>query len=219
MFKQLTLLLRGSANQAADALAARNALTILDQQLRDAASAIEAAKRALAMAMAQDATELRRQAAAAARITHLEDQARAALAGGREDSALTAAQAMAALQLDQADAAQARMLLAQEITRLRAQLGDAERRHAALTRGRHLARLSEAVRRTRLHGFNPGALDGAEATLAALRNRQIDEDAAAAALDAMTTSPSPIADPGARARDILARLRPLAVPQISNKGA
>ena len=53
MFKTLTTLIRGAAAKAEEDFADRHALLILDQQIRDAASAAEGAKRALSIAIAQ----------------------------------------------------------------------------------------------------------------------------------------------------------------------
>jgi phage shock protein A len=54
MFKTLLTLVRGSGAAAEAGLEGRNALLILDQQMRDAAVALERAKRTLALAIAQD---------------------------------------------------------------------------------------------------------------------------------------------------------------------
>ena len=60
MFKTLTTLVRGAAAKAEEEFADRHALLILDQQIRDAAAAIERAKRALSIAIAQDEAEGKR---------------------------------------------------------------------------------------------------------------------------------------------------------------
>ena len=55
MIKMFVTLLRGRAAEAAEAVADQNALPLLDQQIRDAAAALGRARRALALAMAQQA--------------------------------------------------------------------------------------------------------------------------------------------------------------------
>ncbi len=85
MFKTLFLLIRGSAASAAEEIADRNALLILDQQMREAGSAIERSKRALALAIAQDGTEAKRLDAAIVRIADLEVRIKAALEAGNRD--------------------------------------------------------------------------------------------------------------------------------------
>ena len=106
MFKTLFLLIRGSAASAAEEIADRNALLILDQQMREAGAAIERAKRALALAIAQDGAEAKRLDAAIARIADLEVRVKAALEAGNEGIAREGAEAIAALEADR-DAAQA----------------------------------------------------------------------------------------------------------------
>jgi len=86
MFKAVLTLFRGSVAAAGEELEGRNALLILDQQMRDAATAVERAKRTLALAIAQDQQEGRRLDATHARIADLEIRATAALDGGREIS-------------------------------------------------------------------------------------------------------------------------------------
>jgi phage shock protein A len=57
MYKQIMALIRGQSFNAVAQVTERHALTILDQQIRDAAAAIAQAKRALAVAMAADGQE------------------------------------------------------------------------------------------------------------------------------------------------------------------
>jgi hypothetical protein len=52
MFKTVITLLRGSVAVAEEEFESRQALLILDQQMRDAATAVERAKRTLALAIA-----------------------------------------------------------------------------------------------------------------------------------------------------------------------
>jgi phage shock protein A len=222
MFKQMATLFRGKASQAAAQIAERNAMVILDQQIRDAGAAIRQAQRALALAIAEDRQEAARLDAIATRIAGLEDRARAALAAGRDDLALLAAETIAELEMDQAAATQARALFGEEITRLRAMLRDAERRFADLHRGRRLAAVGEAVRRTRNFGGALGISD-AETTLEALRGRQALEAAADEAFETEIAAPKlvearlaeagfgPATRPTAQA--VLARLKPLAITQ------
>src|SRR5258708_20299480 len=94
MFKTIVTLMRGAAAAAEEQVADRSALLILDQQIRDAAAAIERSKRALALAIAQDEAEGKRLDITLKRIADLEERARAALAGGREDLAGEAAEAI-----------------------------------------------------------------------------------------------------------------------------
>ena len=119
MFKTVFTLFRGSVAVVEEELEDRSALLILDQQMRDAAAAVERSKRSLALAIAGDQQEGRRLEATNARIADLEVRATAALDGGREDLAREAAQAIANLEADRDAAMTARTLFASEITRMK----------------------------------------------------------------------------------------------------
>jgi phage shock protein A len=221
MFKQIITLCRGQAHEAVEGVAERHALTILDQQIRDAGGGIAQARRALALAMAEDSQEAARLEALATRVAGLEARAVAALRGGREELAADAAVAIAELETDRQSAARARALFGVEISRLKGRLKDAERRFAGLHRGRRLARVGEAVRRSRNFDGVLGVSD-AEATLAALRERQELEAAADEAMESVTSVSVTIeerlgaagfGDSGPQADKILARLRELASGQ------
>jgi len=229
MFKTIFTLVRGSVAVAGEELEARNALLILDQQMRDSAANVERAKRMLALAIAQDQQEGRRLEAARARIADLEVRATAALDGGREDLAREAAEQIAALEADRDAAQTARALFAAEITRLKRHVANAEARIAELDRGRRVARAADAVRHLRRSGIEAGSpyestLPEAEATLRRLRERQIEAQAADEALSELDAASGPLATAeklaaqgfGPRmkstADDVLARLKAKPTP-------
>lgn len=182
MFSTVVTIMRGSAAAAAEDLADRNALLILDQQVRDVQANLHQAQRALAMALAEDAQEERRIVVIDHRVGSLEVRARAALDGAREDLALEAAEAIAALAAEGDVGRQARTLFAGDIGRLRRAVADAERRLGELHRGRRVARVAEAVQVSRRGREAADAqrctLADAEATLARLRERQVQAAAA-----------------------------------------
>jgi len=198
MFKTVLTIFRGSVAAAGEELEDRSALLILDQQMRDAAAAVERSKRTLALAIAGDQQEGRRLDATNARIADLETRATAALDGGREDLAREAAQAIANLEADRDAAMTARTLFASEITRMRRQVSNAEARITELDRGRRIARASEAVRGLRRSGIEAvrpyeSTLPEAEATLRRLRERQIEAQAADEALVELDAASGPLA--------------------------
>ncbi len=92
MFKTVLTLFRGRWLPRGKNLEDRTALLILDQQMRDAAAAVDRSKRSLALAIAGDQQEGRRLDATNAGIADLEVRATAVLDGGREDLAREAAQ-------------------------------------------------------------------------------------------------------------------------------
>jgi phage shock protein A len=198
MFKTVLTLFRGSVAAAGEELEDRSALLILDQQMRDASSAVERSKRTLALAIAQDQQEGRRLDATNSRIADLELRATAALDGGREDLAREAAQQIANLEADRDAAMTARTLFASEITRLKRQVSSAEARITDLDRGRRLARAAEAVRALRRGGIEAArpyesTLPEAENTLKRLRERQMEAQAADEALVELDTASGPLA--------------------------
>src|SRR3954469_10963581 len=198
MFKTVVTIFRGSVAAAGEELEDRTAVLVLDQQMRDAGSAVERSKRTLAIAIAQDQQEGRRLEATCARIADLEVRATAALDGGREDLAREAAQQIAGLEADRDACMTARTLFAQEITRLKRHVAGAESRLTELDRGRRLARASEAVRNMRRGGVEAArpyesTLPEAEKTLKRLRDRQVEAQAADEALIELDTASGPLA--------------------------
>ena len=166
--------------------------------MRDAAAAVDRSKRTLALAIAQDQQEGRRLEATNARIADLEVRATAALDGGREDLAREAAHQIANLEADRDAAMTARTLFAQEITRLKRHVSNAEARLTDLDRGRRIARASESVRALRRSGIEAArpyesTLPEAENTLKRLRERQMEAQAADEALVELDAASGPLA--------------------------
>jgi phage shock protein A len=221
MFKTIVTIARGAVFRAEEEFADHSALLILDQQIRDSASGIERAKRALAIAIAQDEAEGKRLETTLSRIADLEDRAVAALDGGREELASEAAEAIAVMEADRDSIREARATFAREIAGLKATVRKSGQRLAELERGRRIAQAAESVRRLKTGGVPAGhtALTDAETTLRRLRERQAEETAAAAAFDTLDAEANPAgiaerleaAGFGKRTRptaaDVLARLK------------
>jgi phage shock protein A len=197
MFKLFRTLLRGHAHAAVEAVEDRNALLILDQQIRDVAAAVAGSRRALAIATAQEEAERRAIERTTARIADLEVRALEALRAGRDDLAAEAAAAIADLENDRQAAETARAEFGGEMARLQRALADAGRRFANLQRGRRVAAAAEAVRR--IKSGSPGAtsfstLAEAEATLERLRRKQAEAAAVDEAEDDRRTGVDAVAD-------------------------
>lgn len=223
MFKTFVTLFRGQVAAAGEEIADRNALIILDQQIRDASAAFERARRALAVAIAQDRQESTRITGIEIRIADLEVRVGAALRSGDEAAAREGAEAIATLEADRDAAAAGQALFAAEILKLRRHVTQAQARIAELERGRRLARASESVRHLRRGRIEPAplheaSLAEAEKTLSRLRERQIETEAAEQALDQLDdAATASVAEKlaakgfGPRLRttadDVLARLR------------
>src|SRR5690349_8136697 len=117
--RTLSILMRGVVADNAQAIHDAHAVTILRQQIRDAAGALATARRELAVAMAYHAAEARALDAIGARIASLSDGARRALADGREDLGREAAGLIAALEDERADRQAASDRFATDVERLR----------------------------------------------------------------------------------------------------
>jgi phage shock protein A len=224
MLKVLATLMRGAAAEAEEAVFEANAIRILEQQLREAAAALELSKRELACAMAHRASEARAAEALDARIAELESSAAAALAGNREDLAEEAATVIAAAEDERAERRAAVERFDVEILRLRQLADDGRRRLGDLRRGLEMARAQEALRRAGANGrralaTGTGALREAEMTLRRIRDAHVKaEDLAAAAEKLDDASEAKDLDqrlaeagfgPGLKTRpaDVLARLK------------
>jgi phage shock protein A len=224
MLKTIVTLFRGAAFRAEEEFADRSALLILDQQIRDSAAGIERAKRALAVAIAQDEAEGKRLETTLARIADLEERAVAALGGGSDGLATEAAETIAVMEADRDATAEARATFAREIAGLKTAVRRSGQRLAELERGRRIALAAESVRRLKAGaGFGTPsgatALADAEATLRRLRERQSEDAAAVNAFETLDSEANPAsvaerleaAGFGKRTRptaaDVLARLK------------
>jgi phage shock protein A len=236
MLKTLITIVRGRTFAVGEEVADQNALLILDQQMRDGTGALDRAKKALAVAIAQENQEAQRLEVTRSRIADLETRAIAALEAGREDLAAEAAEAIAILEAERDASTTARALFAAEIAKLRGHVLQQQMRLSQLERGRRIARAAEAVRTARRGRIEEapifeGTLAEAETTLAHLRERQVEADAAEAAFDALDAATGPVAvaeklaaegfGPRVKpnAADVLARLRERAAAGRPTTGA
>lgn len=193
MLKTLTTLLRGAVAEAEEAVVDANAIRILEQQLRDAATALEVSRRELACAVAHQASEQRAVDVLAERFAEIEASARKALAASREDMAQQAAVVLAGIENEAADRRASLDRFSVDVRRLKQLSGDGHKRLNELRRGLELARAQEALRRAGANGRRAivsgnGALREAESTLARIREQSLKDQEAAAALDEMERS-------------------------------
>ena len=79
MFNTIVTLIRGRSHDAAQGIANANALSILRQQLRDAASGVEAARRSVAVVMAYAERERKSLPRITAQLSDLEARGAAGL--------------------------------------------------------------------------------------------------------------------------------------------
>jgi len=187
MFRSFVTLMRGKAHDADEAFQDVHALPILKQQLRECAQAVSAARKALALAMAQNEQETLQFERLAARITDLEERTISALEQGRTELAQEAAETIARLQTDQDSSRTVLDTLEAEVAKLRASVTASEERLRALKRGERIAMATDKAQRVTqaIPGGTSSALRDAEATLTRLRARQTEVDATNEALDAL----------------------------------
>jgi phage shock protein A len=145
-------------------------LASLERSIAAAHQAHSAARRALGIAMAEEAREAERRAMLAGKVADLEQRAVDAMRGGREDLAMQAAEAIAAMSTDIEASRQASERFAAEVALARREVDAQRRRLSDLDRGRRLARIGAA-----LNAAAPGSQAGldsfseAEAALARVK--------------------------------------------------
>ncbi|MCC0015206.1 MAG: PspA/IM30 family protein [Rhodobiaceae bacterium] len=227
MFKQIVTLFRGAVHDEAEAFTDRNALKILNQQIRDGALVVERARNALALAMAQGKKEAEQLERLRKRIGEMEAGAVTALETGKAELARETAEAIAVLEGERDTSIEAQERFSAEISRLRASVRSAEARLRELRRGQLLAATTDQAHKLRSVAVQPGpsALSEAEATLARLRDRQHRIDLTDRAMEEIDVSGDPcviaekLAAAGctpqrrASADDLLERLKAKAEPK------
>lgn len=193
MFKQMVALVKGRSHDAMEAVADDHAITILRQQLRESAGAVAAARKAVAVAIAQNEQEIAQHEKLASRIADLEKRTVAAIEQGKEELAREAAETIAVLEAEREASEQAQQTFKREIERLKTVVRASETRLRDLQRGQRLAAAADKTQRLRDHAPDAGlaALKDAEETLERLRSRQKQIEATASAMDEMALSDDP----------------------------
>ena len=135
MIKQIFALFRGTANEAAQGFTDRHGLVILRQQINDSAKAVQSARRAVAIAIAQNRQEEEQYKLIVSRINDLEGRTIIALEKGKKKIAQEAAETIALLEAERDTSKQAMDRFQTEIDRLKAQVRNAENRLRELKRG------------------------------------------------------------------------------------
>jgi len=190
MIKQLFALIRGNANQATENYTDKHGLTILRQQINDAASAVQTARKSVAIAVAQNKQEEEQFKVVSKKIDDLEERAIIALEKGKKQIAQEAAESIALLEGERDISKQSQQRFSAEISKLKAQLHSAETRLRALKQGHRIADVTEKTQRMRGVGAASAVstLNDAENTLSRLRTRQKQIDATSEAMIEMDQS-------------------------------
>lgn len=228
MFKTLTTLIRATAAEAEEALFDANAVRLLEQRLREAASAFEVAKRELALVMAEETREARAVGILSGRICELEAEAQIAIEKTQEPTAIELAERIAGLEDERTGHEEARRRCGASARRLRASLDETQRLIGELRRGLSVARSSAAVERSRerlskAHIFSQDAIREAHATLIRVEARQTERADFADALDEVEREiggrgydpDQPRRRPRTSAASVLERLKSKSAPATS----
>jgi phage shock protein A len=197
----------------------------LERSITAAHHAHIAARRALAVALAEENRENVRRTALATKASDLEQRAVAALQAGRDDLAAQAAETIAAISTDINASEQAATRFAAEVALARREVSSQHRRLSELDRGRRLARIGHALSATA--PTSDGGLDHFSEAEAALAKVTVDHHAARLVREEMAPpaealvermSDAGFGEPAyVRASDVLARLRAQARgPQVSH---
>jgi phage shock protein A len=190
----------------------------LDRSIAAAGHAHSSARRALAVAMAEETRDTDRRAGLSARIADLEARALEALRAGREDLAAQASQAIASMATEINASERASQRFAAEVALARREVDAQRRRLAELDRGRRLARIGNALTATtrsshsRLDSFTDAEIALAQIVADNQDARAVREEMAPTAEHLIERmSDSGFGEPvHVRAGDVLNRLRALA---------
>jgi phage shock protein A len=195
----------------------------LERSIAAARHAHTAARRALAIAVAEEIRETGRREALVAKKDDLEQRAVAALRAGRDDLATHAAEAIAAMTADITASERASQRFVAEIALARREVEAQRHRLSELDRGRRLARIGDALAAT-MHVSETG-LDSFSEAEAALAKVNADNHDARAVRQEMAPPAEQLierlSDAGfgepvqVRASDVLARLRAAAGSEVS----
>ncbi len=184
MFKQILTLVRGRATDGSQAMLDANALSLLRQQMRDAAQGVEKSRKAVAIVMAYAEREKASFKRIEAQIADLETRALDALGQDREELAFEAAETIAHLEAERDTTHRAIEAYQTQIVKLRQCLSESEACLREMKRGQHLAEANDKAHR--LNGAIPSGhtnvLGDAQKTLKRLQERQEHAEETAIAL-------------------------------------
>lgn len=184
MFKQLVTLVRGQSNEASQSMLDANALSLLRQQMRDAAQGVSKSRKAVAVVMAYAEREKASLTRLEAQIADLEARALDALEQDCVELASKAAGTIAQLEAERDTTRKVIEAYQTQILRLKQCLTENEACLREMKRGQHLAEANDKAQR--LSGVMPSGyindLKDAEATLKRLQERQEHAEATATAM-------------------------------------
>lgn len=188
LFRKLFSLGKGAATEVAETIIDSQALRILDQEIRDAETALSKARDELAALMAKRAVLDRKITELKEQISGYEAKGSKALSLGQEDLAREVAQRIAALEQELTANDTSATAYRSAEAKMRATITQTEGRIATLKREIDTVRATEAVQKAQAavaakHSGVNTALGDATASLERLKARQAEQEARFAAAD------------------------------------
>ncbi|HIE2516767.1 TPA: PspA/IM30 family protein [Pseudomonas aeruginosa] len=186
IWSKLITALRGKSTEIGEAIVDKQALTILDQEIRDADAAIRSAQNDLAGLMGKEKLAANELEALESTIRDYEAKATAALNADREDLALEVASKIAELEAQHKLKKDAHSELKAGIARMRQDIAKAQSRIGGLRTQVDMAKARETVQKAQVSasvasGQANGKLETAVASLGRLQKRQEERAATMAA--------------------------------------
>ncbi|AWY41450.1 PspA/IM30 family protein [Pseudomonas putida] len=177
IWSKLFTALRGGASEVGEAIVDQQALRILDQEIRDADSALANARRELVTIMAKHKLSADRVSEYNAKIKDLESKALAAIQANREDLALEVAEAISTLTNDLDTEQKQATEFGTYADNMRKDINKAEARIKSLRQQVDMAKARESVQKAQVSasiasGGANGKLETAVGTLNRLQAKQ-----------------------------------------------
>lgn len=175
MLSTLKTLIVGTNARAEENVRDAYAIELIEQKLREAADGLKAAKYSLASLIQQERAESRQIAALETRVADLMERARAALANGREDLAMEAAQAVAQMENELTLRRETLRRVESRVLQLRHSVETANRRMVDLKQGAVMARAvrkeQDIQKKLNRHVARDSAFEEAEELIARVLKR------------------------------------------------
>lgn len=175
MLSTLKTLIVGTNARAEENVRDVYAIELIEQKLREAADGLKAAKYSLASLIQQERAESRQIAALETRVADLMERARAALANGREDLAMEAAQAVAQMENELTLRRETLRRVESRVLQLRHSVETANRRMVDLKQGAVMARAvrkeQDIQKKLNRHVARDSAFEEAEELIARVLKR------------------------------------------------
>jgi phage shock protein A len=156
IWTKIATALRGGASESADAVVTPHALRILDQEIREADENLGIARSSLATLMAKSVLAARDLDRTEAQLATLTQNAEMALAAGREDLALEAAEQIGRLERLRVDDARVAQQYSNSVEGLRSALQNSKDKLAELRAQVEMVRVTEIMHQARASFSAPG---------------------------------------------------------------